>query len=62
MKIVVESEREKQELLDASKYIHSLKGLDANHSEMVYRLVHLYLSSDTIEVFPIEVRLRRAYI
>lgn len=50
MKIIVDSEQEKAELLEAIEYIHYLRCVDTDHSPMVNRLVHMYLAPELIEV------------
>lgn len=48
-KIIVGSEREKQDLLKASKYLHDLRNIDTD-VPMVNTLVHLYMAPDLIAV------------
>jgi len=50
MKIIVSSEQEKAELLEAIEYIHYLRCIDTDHSPMVNELVHMYLAPELIEV------------
>ena len=47
MVIVVSSEKEKQELLEESRYIHYLKEIN---SDKANTLMHLYMNPDMIQV------------
>lgn len=51
IKIVVSTEKEKQELIDASEYIHYLRDIDTD-IPMVNFLAHLYMAEELIEVQP----------
>ena len=64
MKIIVESEEQKQDLLRQSQYIHDflinkddIKGLGKDwliglDSDLAGTLMHLYMSPDIIEILP----------
>jgi hypothetical protein len=47
LKIIVNSEELKQELLKESKYLHNLRDIDSN---LCNTLIHLYLNPDLILV------------
>lgn len=47
IKIIVDSEKEKQKLIKESKYIHDLKNIDTDKCST---LTHIYLVSEIIEI------------
>ena len=49
-KIIVDSEEEKQQLLEASRHIHDLRNVDTN-MPMVNLICHLYQAPHLIEVY-----------
>lgn len=54
MKIIVNSEREKEQLRAASVYFHDLSEIDTDYNEMVNIICHLYRADFLIEVKPDE--------
>lgn len=51
VKIVVDSEQSKQQILNAIEYIHNLECIDSDFMA-VNSLMHLYLYPDSVEVRP----------
>lgn len=49
MKIIVESEEEKKQLIEASRHIHGLRDLDTN-IPMANFIAHLYMAPHLIEI------------
>ena len=47
IKIIVDSEKTKQSILDESKYIHDLREVD---SDKANTLMHIYMNHNMIEV------------
>lgn len=52
MLIIVHSEEEKKQWLEASRYIHNLRYIDSEHNDAVNTIMHLYLAPYLIEVRP----------
>lgn len=50
IKILVDSEQEKKELLEASRYLHDLRCINSHHNDMVNFLMHFYCNPDLVEV------------
>ncbi len=49
MKIIVDTEEEKKQLIEASRHIHNLRNVDTD-LPMVYLIAHLYMAPHLIEV------------
>ena len=45
-----DGDKDKQKLLNASRYIHELRCIDANESEFVNTIMHLYTAPFLIEI------------
>ena len=52
IKIIVNTEKEKEDLLAASRYIHDLRCIDTNHNDMVNTVCHIHMAPFLIEVDP----------
>lgn len=50
IKIIVDTQLDKMQLLEASRYLDSLRCIDSNHNYMVNFLMHFYCNPDLIEV------------
>lgn len=50
IRIIVDTELDKKELLEASRYLDGLRCIDSNHNYMVNFLMHFYCNPDLIEV------------
>lgn len=50
IKIIVDTELDKIQLLEASRYLDGLRCIDSHHNDMVNFLMHFYCNPDLIEV------------